>query len=165
VTANNVSETHSKERGAAVGENVERSTLTTGDRNQAGNVVNLTTTVGFLDQMQYLLLQVRIDIATLDAKFERQIDGMKMDILSLKQDMIAVKQRQDVQQTQGDLRGTELVALKAQMVEVARVTGEMRSEVEGITSKLSFRNRLELWAIAIGGVIGSVIYIYQQVAK
>lgn len=142
--------------------------MVSGDRNTAGNVLNFQASPDFLNQFYMLIMQVQLDVNKLDSKFERQsnqINDMKLDIISLKADMVSMKQRVDAQQAQGEQRGTELAGLKQQLTEVARTTGAMRGEVELITSKLSLRNRVELMIITAVSVVAGGWLIWQQVFR
>lgn len=115
-----------------------------------------------------LIMQVQLDVNKLDSKFERQsnqINDMKLDIMSLKADMVAMKQRVDAQQVQGEQRGAELAGLKAQMGEVISTTRLTRGEVEVIALKLSFRQRMELIGVTIASVVLGGWLIWQQVFR
>lgn len=156
------------ERGVGVGGDIGRSTVVPGNSNTAGNVLNFQASPDFLNQFYMLIMQVQLDVNKLDSKFERQsnqINDMKLDIMSLKADMVSMKQRVDAQQAQGEQRSSELAGLKEQMGQVIRTTGAMRNEVEVITSKLSLRNRVELLIITAGSVAAGGWLIWEQVFR
>lgn len=153
------------DQGIAAGRNVGRSTLISGDGN-ASSVLNFQASADFLNQFYMLLVQVQLDVGKLDGKFERQsqqIGDMKLDVMSLKTDMLSLKQRVDAQQVMVEQRTNEMAGLKQQLVEVVKTTGAMRTEMEGITSKLSFRNRVELWVIGLVSVGLGLWVIAQQI--
>jgi hypothetical protein len=137
-------------------------------RSSNSNTVNFQADPNFLNQFYMLILQVQLDVNKLDGKFERQsnqLTDMKLDVMSLKADMMSIKQRVDNQQTQGDQRGVDIAGLKEQLGQVIRTTGAMRGEVEVITSKLSLRNRVELIIITAVSVVTGGWLIWQQVIK
>jgi hypothetical protein len=148
-------------RGVGVGQNVEGSTIIPGDRNAAGNILNFHASTDPLGQIYMAIMDVKINVGNIDAKFEIQgqkIQNIQLDILSLKQEALMTKQRLDNQQQQGDRRGEEISSLKNQVDRMANASVKLNRTIR-------VRYHVEMWIIGIGAMLFIWLQFNQQIFK